>query len=92
MDISRPNDVKGDVFPRAIRWSCPRSLGSADFSEFVATRCQLDYVDEAQVGGHFICIRCFTLSLLQNSLNALSILSGDLAALLGQCSIWFTCH
>lgn len=49
LDISRPNDVKGDVFPRAIRWSCPRSLGSADFSEFVATRCQLDYVDEAQV-------------------------------------------
>uniref|UniRef100_A0A5B7ALD1 Aminotransferase-like plant mobile domain-containing protein n=1 Tax=Davidia involucrata TaxID=16924 RepID=A0A5B7ALD1_DAVIN len=49
LNIFRPNIAIGDVFPRAIRWSRPRTFSSADFSDFVATRCQLDYIDEAQV-------------------------------------------
>ncbi|XP_027175437.1 protein MAIN-LIKE 1-like isoform X1 [Coffea eugenioides] len=49
LDIFRPNIVEADVFPRAIRWSCPNILSSADFSDLFAARCQLDYIEEAQV-------------------------------------------
>nr|XP_027068652.1 protein MAIN-LIKE 1-like isoform X2 [Coffea arabica] len=48
LDIFRPNIVEADVFPRAIRWSCPNILSSADFSDLFAARCQLDYIEEAQ--------------------------------------------
>ncbi|CAI9097529.1 OLC1v1033977C1 [Oldenlandia corymbosa var. corymbosa] len=49
LDVFRPNITGGNVFPRAIRWSCPKLLASADSSDLFAARCQLDYIEETQV-------------------------------------------
>ncbi|KAL8132165.1 hypothetical protein AgCh_007888 [Apium graveolens] len=54
LDINRPAHIKGHVFPRARRWICPkktRENESPNFfgPRFLASRCQLNFVEESQV-------------------------------------------
>lgn len=55
LDINRPMHIKGNVFPRANRWICPKKSSENDSShffgpQFLASRCQLNFVEESQVG------------------------------------------
>uniref|UniRef100_A0A165YS00 Aminotransferase-like plant mobile domain-containing protein n=1 Tax=Daucus carota subsp. sativus TaxID=79200 RepID=A0A165YS00_DAUCS len=55
LDINRPKARRGNVFPRAKRWICPETStenANPHFfgPQFIACRCQLNYVEESQVG------------------------------------------
>ncbi|XP_017243809.1 protein MAIN-LIKE 2 isoform X1 [Daucus carota subsp. sativus] len=54
LDINRPKARRGNVFPRAKRWICPETStenANPHFfgPQFIACRCQLNYVEESQV-------------------------------------------
>lgn len=55
LDINRPKHTGGNIFPRARRWICPKKSSANESShffgpQFFASRCQLNYVEESQVG------------------------------------------
>ncbi|KAK1404627.1 hypothetical protein POM88_004232 [Heracleum sosnowskyi] len=54
LDINRPTHIEGNVFPRAKRWICPKKSSKNDSPhffgpQFLASRCQLNFVEESQV-------------------------------------------
>ncbi|KAK1373599.1 PMD domain-containing protein [Heracleum sosnowskyi] len=54
LDVNRPMHKEGDVFPRASRWICSKDISENESPEFIgprfiASRCQLNYVEESQV-------------------------------------------
>lgn len=60
LDVNRPKHKEGDFFPRARRWICPQDYCKNDSAQligphFIGLRCQLNYIEESQVGdlNHF---------------------------------------
>lgn len=59
--MNRPKHTGMDVFPRASGWICPKDFSENESPKFVgpqfiASRCQLNYVEESHVGDRTIFI------------------------------------